>query len=140
MKTAVERTCFKPDIAVCFVNGLPWVVIEAKRPAAKKANKPTLDEGIRQNIRNQGTNEIPHLFIHSQLLLSIDGYDARYVTCDTSKFWSRWREKRGEENEEQNAPEFIFHSEQFNEIKNRRLTSVQMDAIFNHRPTEKTPA
>ncbi len=127
----------QPDI-VCFVNGLPWVVIEAKRPAAKKVNKPTLDEGIRQNIRNQGTNEIPHLFIHSQLLLSIDGYDARYGSCGTSKkFWSRWREEQPKENEEQNAPEFIFTPEQFNEIKNRRLTSVQMDAIFNHRPAEK---
>ncbi|EMB9229721.1 type I restriction endonuclease subunit R [Vibrio harveyi] len=127
----------QPDI-VCFINGLPWVVIEAKRPTAKKVNKPTLDEGIRQNIRNQGTNEIPHLFIHSQLLLSIDGYDARYGTCGTSKkFWSRWREEQPKENEQQSSPEFLFTAEELSEIKNRRLTSIQMDAIFNHRPNEK---
>ena len=32
-----------PDI-VCFVNGLPWVVIEAKRPDSSKEGKSTLGE------------------------------------------------------------------------------------------------
>ncbi|RWX52892.1 type I restriction endonuclease subunit R [Photobacterium chitinilyticum] len=127
----------QPDI-VCFVNGLPWVVIEAKRPAANKKTKITLDEGIRQNIRNQGTNEIPHLFIHSQLLISIDGHDARYGTCGTSKkFWSRWREELPKEKEDNTSSAFLFTPEQLQEIKNRRLMSKQMDAIFDHRPAEK---
>ncbi len=125
----------QPDI-VCFVNGLPWVVIEAKRPAASKKAKITLNEGIRQNIRNQGANEIPHLFIHSQLLISIDGHDARYGTCGTSKkFWSRWREEQPKENESDSH--FLFTPDQLQEIKNRRLASTQMDAIFDHRPVAK---
>lgn len=61
-----------PDI-VCFVNGLPWVVIEAKRPDASSEAKPTVSEGISQNIRNQKVDEIPHLFAYSQLLLSVNG-------------------------------------------------------------------
>lgn len=62
----------KPDI-VCFVKGLPWVVIEAKRPDSSINGKPTVAQGISQNIRNQKADEIPHLFAYSQLLLSING-------------------------------------------------------------------
>jgi hypothetical protein len=53
-----------PDI-VCFVNGLPWVVIEAKRPDSSHEGKPTVSEGISQNIRNQKVDEIPHLFCYT---------------------------------------------------------------------------
>ena len=42
----------RPDI-VCFVNGLPLVVIEAKRPDGHTGKGPTVAEGISQNIRNQ---------------------------------------------------------------------------------------
>ena len=69
-----------PDI-VCFVNGLPWVVIEAKRPDSSTTGKPTVAEGISQNIRNQKVDEIPHLFAYSQLLLSINGNEGLYGTC-----------------------------------------------------------
>ena len=70
----------RPDI-VCFVNGIPLVVIEAKRPdghsgqGAKKG--PTINEGISQSLRNQRHDEIPQLFAYSQLLLSINGSDGR---------------------------------------------------------------
>ena len=83
----------RPDI-VCFVNGLPLVVIEAKRPDSSKDGKPTLSEGISQSIRNQKNEEIPHLFAYSQLLLSINGHDALYGTCKTpEKFWAKWKEE-----------------------------------------------
>lgn len=72
----------RPDI-VCFVNGLPLVVIEAKRPDAKTNKGPTVDEGISQSIRNQKNDEIPTLYTYSQLLLSINGMDGRYGTCNT---------------------------------------------------------
>ncbi|MGI9281483.1 MAG: type I restriction endonuclease subunit R [Endozoicomonas sp.] len=110
-----------PDI-VCFVNGLPWVVIEAKRPDSSTEGKPTVSEGISQNIRNQKVDEIPHLFAYSQLLLSINGNDGLYGTCGTpEKFWAKWKE------EEINETEFAG-------LKNKALTHTQLDAIFNHRP------
>ncbi len=110
-----------PDI-VCFVNGLPWVVIEAKRPDSSQSGKPTLGEGISQNIRNQKSDEIPHLFAHSQLLLSINGHEGRYGTCGTKEtFWATWKE------EEIGDAEFL-------RLKNAALNDAQMSALFAHRP------
>ncbi|MBL4761451.1 MAG: type I restriction endonuclease subunit R [Gammaproteobacteria bacterium] len=110
-----------PDI-VCFVNGLPWVVIEAKRPASSKENKPTVEEGISQNIRNQGQVEIPHLFAYSQLLLSINGNKGLYATCGTpKKFWAKWKE------EEIVEAEFV-------RLKNKTLDETKLSALFDHRP------
>jgi type I site-specific restriction-modification system R (restriction) subunit len=56
----------RPDI-VCFVNGIPLVVIEAKRPDSQAKKGPTINEGISQSLRNQRPDEIPHLFAYSQL-------------------------------------------------------------------------
>lgn len=110
-----------PDI-VCFVNGLSLVVIEAKRPDSSKEGKPTIHEGISQCIRNQGQKEIPHLFAYSQLLLSINGHEGRYGTCGTpAKFWAKWKEEE-------------ITEEEFFRLKNTKLTSEQLDALFNHRP------
>lgn len=81
----------RPDM-VCFVNGIPLVVIETKRPDGKKG--PSIDEGISQSLRNQRHDEIPQLFAYSQLLLSINGAEGRYGTCNTpAKFWAAWREE-----------------------------------------------
>ncbi|WP_114418401.1 type I restriction endonuclease subunit R [Marinospirillum perlucidum] len=108
----------RPDIA-CFVNGIPLVVIEAKRPDGNKG--PTVGEGISQCLRNQRPDEIPHLFAYSQLLLSINGYDGRYGTCATpDKFWATWRE------EELTDTDKLA-------IKNTRLSSAQLDNLFSHR-------
>ncbi|MDQ6994782.1 MAG: HsdR family type I site-specific deoxyribonuclease [Mariprofundaceae bacterium] len=83
----------RPDV-VCFINGIPVVVIEAKRPDSSNPNKDMLDEGISQMIRNQKDNEIPHLFAYSQLLLSINGLDGRYGTTKTAKkFWAKWTDE-----------------------------------------------
>ncbi len=112
-----------PDV-VCFVNGLPWVVIEAKRPASNNESKPTVDEGVSQTIRNQGQTEIPHLFAYSQLLLSVNGNEGLYGTCGTpKKFWAKWIE------EEIVEAEFI-------RLKNKTLNENQLNAIFNHRPAD----
>lgn len=115
----------RPDI-VCFVNGIPLVVIEAKRPdgyAAKGSKKgPTIDEGISQTLRNQRHDEIPLLFAYSQLLLSINGNEGRYGTCGTpQKFWAAWRE------------EDISDSEMY-ALKNKKLTQQQLATLFSHRP------
>lgn len=115
----------RPDI-VCFVNGIPLVVIEAKRPdgyAAKGSKKgPTIDEGISQTLRNQRHDEIPLLFAYSQLLLSINGNEGRYGTCGTpQKFWAAWRE------------EDISDAEMYT-LKNKKLTQQQLATLFSHRP------
>ena len=108
----------RPDI-VCFVNGIPWVVIEAKRPDGKKG--PTVVEGISQCLRNQRHDEIPHLFAYSQLLLSISGNDGRYGTCETpEKFWAAWKEEE-------------FSDGHNFALKNKKLTAKQLDNLFGHR-------
>lgn len=110
----------RPDI-VCFVNGLPVVVIEAKRPDGHAQFEPTIAEGISQNIRNQRHDEIPHLFAYTQLLLSINGMEGRYGTQGTdSKFWAAWRE------------EDLTDSEIYS-IKNKKLNAEQKAEIFHYR-------
>jgi len=111
----------RPDI-VCFVNGIPLVVIEAKRPDGNAKKGPTIDEGISQSLRNQRHDEIPLLFTYSQLLLSINGNEGRYGTCGTPmKFWAAWRE------------EDISDAEMY-AIKNKSLSNEQLANLFNHRP------
>ncbi len=113
----------RPDI-VCFVNGLPLVVIEAKRPDGHTKKEPTIGEGVSQNIRNQRNDEIPHLFAYAQLLFSINGADGRYGTQGTpKKFWAPWREEDLSEGE-------------FYTFKNKTLSSDDKDGLFSHRPKQ----
>ena len=112
-----------PDI-VCFVNGLPLVVIEAKRPDSNKEGKSTNAEAISQHIRNQGQAEIPHLYAYSQLLLAINGHEGLYATCGTpEKFWAKWKEEQIPEAE-------------FVRLKNHKLRNEQIDGLFNYRPAK----
>ncbi|WP_264811788.1 type I restriction endonuclease, partial [Acetobacter ghanensis] len=114
----------RPDI-VCFVNGIPLAVIEAKRPDGQPGKGPTVEAGISQSIRNQNKDEIPQLFVYSQLLLSITGHDGRYGTCGTpKKFWASWKEE--------DIPESRMAA-----LKNTPLSSAQKDALFADR---KPPA
>jgi type I restriction enzyme, R subunit len=90
----VERTgsheTRRPDI-VLFVNGIPLAVIECKRPDIKAP----LDEAISQMIRNQRDDEIPKLFLYSQLVLGLTKNDAMYGTTATAaKFWAAWKERK----------------------------------------------
>ncbi|MCG7648277.1 type I restriction endonuclease subunit R [Alteromonas sp. MmMcT2-5] len=113
----------RPDI-VCFVNGIPLVVIEAKRPDGNAKKGPTIDEGISQSLRNQRHDEIPLLFAYSQMLLSINGNEGRYGTCGTpAKFWAAWRE------------EDISDAEMY-ALKNKTLKNEQIAGLFSHRPAK----
>lgn len=112
----------RPDI-VGFVNGLPLITIEAKRPDSGNPNKSMVDEGISQTIRNQKPDEIPHYFAYSQLLLSISGVDGRYGTTRTpKKFWSQWHEE-------------TFTEDHFNKIKNAPLALPVRDALLFGKPS-----
>lgn len=109
----------RPDI-VCFVNGIPLAIIEAKRPDSHNPNREMLKEGISQQIRNQKVDEIPQLFAYSQLLMSINGIDGRYATTKTeAKFWTGWVEEDLKE-------------EQFDAIKNSKLSEERKAALFDH--------
>ena len=74
----VERTAShetrRPDI-VLFVNGIPLAVIECKRPDIKDP----IAEAISQHLRNQRDDEIPKLFLYSQLLLAVSKNEAKYA-------------------------------------------------------------
>jgi type I restriction enzyme R subunit len=89
-----------PDV-VCYVNGIPLVVIEAKRPESGGSSLPSKTmvlEGISQHLRNQRPDEIPYLFAYAQLLLSISQTEGRYGTTHTAaKFWAKWREEEFDE-------------------------------------------
>jgi len=111
----------RPDI-VCFVNGLPLAVIEAKRPESGNPNKSMVEEGISQSIRNQKPDEIPNLFAYSQLLLSISGTDGRYGTTKTpKKFWAKWSEEEIDE-------------AHFSKIKNASLSDDEKRLLFINKP------
>jgi len=114
----------RPDV-VGFVNGMPLVVIEAKRPdgaADGAANRLMVTEGISQHLRNQRTDEIPQLFAYAQLLLAVSMTDGRYGTTHTAaKFWARWREEE-------------FDESQVVATKNRPLPEATRAALFADKP------
>ena len=86
-RTASHETR-RPDI-VCFVNGIPFVIIECKR----RDEKDSLTAAIKQHLRNQDEAEIPQLFTYTPLLLGLNKDNGRYGTTGTApKFWSEWKE------------------------------------------------
>lgn len=113
---AVERTgssqTKRCDI-VAFVNGIPVLVIENKRPteSLKKADS--------QLIGYQSEDNIPQLFHFSQLLLTMNRVEVRYATVGTArKFWQTWRDEGGTD-------------EAIATPANRMLTEGERDAIFS---------
>lgn len=84
------RETRRPDV-VCFVNGIPFVVIECKRPEEKHS----IEQAVNQNIRNWQNDEIPQLFLYAQLVLALNKNEGRYATAGSpQKFWAQWREMR----------------------------------------------
>lgn len=113
---SVERTASSQtkrcDI-VAFVNGIPILVIENKRPteSLKKADS--------QLIGYQNEDNIPQIFHFSQLLIGMNRNEARYATVGTPrKFWQTWRDE--EDTDEAIAP-----------FANRVLTAAEKDAVFS---------
>jgi len=120
---AVERTgshqTRRPDI-VLFINGIPLCVIECKSPHIKNP----IREAISQQIRNQKDDEIPHLFLYSQLLMALSKNEAKYATTGTPlKFWSVWREENIDHVEVDGHPSL-------KELVNIPLTEEQVDRFF----------
>lgn len=119
----VERTgsheTRRPDL-VLFVNGIPLSVVECKRPDEQDA----VDVGVSQTLRNQRADEVPHLFVFSQLLLSICQNQGKYATTGTpKKFWAAWREE--------NAPHL---DTTLAKMVNTPLPAGQWQRVFDSRP------
>lgn len=91
-----SRTC-RPDL-VLFVNGIPLVVIECKRPDLSTAQgKTPVELAIEQCLRNQQPDQVPHLFVHAQLLLALAQNDAQYgAVGGPKKYWGGWKESGDE--------------------------------------------
>jgi type I restriction enzyme R subunit len=115
-----------PDV-VCYVNGIPLVVIEAKRPESGGGSHPAkamVNEGISQHLRNQRPDEIPNLFGYAQLLLSISQTEGRYGTTHTAaKFWAKWREEE-------------FDDTHMHALKNAALKPTTRAALFDGKPAD----
>lgn len=88
--TGALYTC-RPDL-VGFVNGLPWVVIELKKPGVPA--RAAFDENLRHYKQ-----QIPALFWCNALLIASNGTDSRVgsLTAD----WERWVEWKRIEREDE---------------------------------------
>ncbi len=98
---------------VCFVNGIPFVVIENKRPteSLKKAGS--------QLIGYQSEDNIPHLFHFAQMLMTLNRTEARYAAVGTpQKFWQTWRDE-----DDQDAAIGL--------LANRTLSEAEKKAVFS---------
>lgn len=115
-EVSVERTgssSTKRCDIVAYVNGIPFVVIENKRPTAglKKAGS--------QLIGYQSEDAIPQLFHFAQLLMVMSRTEALYATVGTPrKFWQSWRDEEDSEDEIARAA-------------NRTLAENERGAIFS---------
>jgi type I restriction enzyme, R subunit len=112
---SVERTASaltkRCDI-VGFVNGVPFLVIENKRPteSLKKAHS--------QLIGYQNEDNIPQLFHFAQLLVAMNRQEAHYATVGTPhKFWAAWRDEEDKD-------------EAIAACANRPFSPAEADAIF----------
>ena len=116
---AVTRTgssdTYRPDI-VLFVNGIPLVVIECKRPDIKGAE----EQAISQHLRNQLDDGIRGLYVYSSLLLAVGNNFGSYgTTSSASQFWGKWREMFINKEEE------LDYQKRLSDIVNKDSTEVR---------------
>jgi len=91
--TGALYTC-RPDL-VAFVNGLPLVVIELKKPGVPA--RAAFDENLTSYKHPQ--NGIPALFVFNALLIASNGTDSRVgsLTADWERFFEWKRIEREDE-------------------------------------------
>lgn len=118
-----RREHYCPDL-VLFVNGIPLCVIECKRPDMKEP----LAQAISQHLRNQQEDGIRHLYVYTQVLLSIATNEASYATNGTEeKFWAAWHEKFNTPQEEDE------YRQQLLRLVNTPLQGEQKTVLFAER-------
>lgn len=120
---AASKDHYRPDI-VTFVNGIPFCVIECKRPDMKKP----LEQAVSQHLRNQQEDGIRCLYVYAQVLISVATNQASYGTNGTEeKFWSKWEEKFSDSKEEKK------YRETLDKLKNTKLSPEQKKELFTDR-------
>lgn len=122
---AVTRTgsndTYRPDI-VLFVNGIPLVVIECKRPDIKGAE----EQAISQHLRNQKEDGIRSLYVYSALLLAIGNSFGSYATTGSAaQFWCKWHERFPNKTAEQD------YLQRLNEMVGDREVTLQDEYLYN---------
>jgi len=104
----------RPDI-VCFVNGIPFAVIECKRESVAVA------EAVQQMLRNQKKGETPKFFLFPQLLLATNVRELKYGTMLTpAKFYTHWKEREAEG---------VVFDDAVSEVMNRAVDTEVVQAI-----------
>lgn len=93
VERAASHQTRRPDL-VLFVNGIPLAVVECKRSdMTTQKGERAVFQAVEQMLRNQGREEIPHLFAYTQLLVAASPHDVLYATTGASKsYWAEWRE------------------------------------------------
>ena len=118
-----SKQSYRPDI-VLFLNGIPICVIECKRPDMKDPIK----QAVSQHIRNQQEDGIRHLYVYSQMVLSIATNKALYATTWTpEEFWAHWNEKFETETEEKE------YKEHLKKLRNSHLSTLEKNRLFSDR-------
>jgi len=122
MKTG-SKEHYVPDL-VLFINGIPVVIIECKRPDMKDP----LKQAISQHLRNQQEDGIRNLYQFAQMVISLANQEASYATNGTpEKFWAKWREKFRSPEEES------MFAEKLSELKNKPLYENAKTLLFQDR-------
>lgn len=120
---STSKEHYRPDV-VLFVNGIPFCIIECKRPDMKDP----LKQAISQHLRNQQEDGVRSLYVYSQLTLSIATQEAAYATNATpEKFWAKWYEKFNSDEEERN------YNSRLKELKNKQLSVSIKEKLFSDR-------
>ena len=101
--TVVEEGNERRPDTVLFVNGLPLVIIEFKRPTQENEENGVW---IAYDQFQTYKPEIPSLFAYNEMLIASDGMDARIGTLTAGKEWfKRWRTIEGETLEDRGKSE-----------------------------------
>lgn len=120
---STSKEHYRPDI-VLFVNGIPFCIIECKRPDMKEP----IVQAVSQQLRNQQEDGIRNLYVYAQCLLSTSTNEAKFATNGTpEKFWAIWHEKFNNKEEEEQ------YSKHLQEIKDQPLSFDQKNKLFAER-------
>lgn len=120
---STSKEHYRPDI-VLFVNGIPFCIIECKRPDMKEP----LKQAISQHLRNQQEDGIRSLYVYSQIVLSLATQEAAYATNATpEKFWAKWEEKFTTDEEQRE------YNKELVSLKNKELPGTIKDQLFSDR-------
>ncbi len=115
-----SREHYEPDL-VLFVNGIPFAVIECKRPDMKNP----LGQAVSQHLRNQKEDGIRPLYTYAQLVLSLAQNGAHYATTGTEeKFWADWTERFPDADSER------AYASRLERLVNTPLTAAQKQELF----------